>query len=158
MIFGGGGGSMGSKEIKYLFIDGACLQMILKHTSERFFDGKSIELDYHELAREFDKVFYYNCLAPQNSDEPREEYEERIQPQVDFFNQLRKIDKYHVFEGITRRRRGVAQQKKVDIMIAVDMLMHSFNRNMHRATLLASDLDFKPLLDALVQAGMHVTL
>jgi hypothetical protein len=43
-------------------------------------------------------------------------------------------------------------------MIAVDMLTHSFRRNMHQATLLTGDLDFKPLIDALVQEGMFVTL
>ncbi len=49
-------------------------------------------------------------------------------------------------------------QKKIDVMIAVDMLTHTFRRNMHQATLLTSDLDFKPLLDALVHEGMFVTL
>jgi hypothetical protein len=43
-------------------------------------------------------------------------------------------------------------------MIAVDMLTHSFRRNMHQAALLTADLDFKPLVDALVQDGMHVEL
>lgn len=43
-------------------------------------------------------------------------------------------------------------------MIAVDMLTHSFYGNMHKATFLTSDLDFKPLIDALVQHGMYVTL
>jgi hypothetical protein len=43
-------------------------------------------------------------------------------------------------------------------MIAVEMLTHSFRRNMHEATLLTGDLDFKPLIDALVQEGMFVTL
>jgi NYN domain len=43
-------------------------------------------------------------------------------------------------------------------MIAVDMLMHSFRRNMDRAMLLTADLDFKPLIDALVSNGTYVTL
>jgi uncharacterized LabA/DUF88 family protein len=43
-------------------------------------------------------------------------------------------------------------------MIAVDMLTHAFRRNMQQATLLTGDLDFKPLLDALVNDGMFVTL
>ncbi len=46
----------------------------------------------------------------------------------------------------------------VDVMIAVDMLRHTHKGNMARCTLLTSDLDFKPLVDALVQEGMHVTL
>ncbi|MBD2254416.1 NYN domain-containing protein [Nostoc parmelioides] len=45
------------------------------------------------------------------------------------------------------------EQKEIDIMIAVDMLTHSFQKNMDEATLLAGDLDFKPLIDALVLNG-----
>lgn len=41
---------------------------------------------------------------------------------------------------------------------SIAMLMHSFRRNMHQATLLTGDLDFKPLIDALVQDGMFITL
>jgi len=43
-------------------------------------------------------------------------------------------------------------------MIAVDMLRHSFRKNMDKATLLTGDLDFKHLLDALVLEGMYTTL
>lgn len=43
-------------------------------------------------------------------------------------------------------------------MIAVDMLTHSFHKNMDEATLLTGDLDFKPLIDALVLNGMYVSL
>jgi hypothetical protein len=49
-------------------------------------------------------------------------------------------------------------QKEVDILIAVDMLTHCHNRNMHSATLLAGDLDFRPLIETLVREGMYVEL
>jgi len=51
-----------------------------------------------------------------------------------------------------------ARQKEVDILIAVDMLTHSYRRNMNRVTLLAGDQDFRPLVDALVRDGMFVEL
>ena len=38
------------------------------------------------------------------------------------------------------------------------MLSHAHRKNMHKTTLLTGDLDFKPLVDALVQDGMFVTL
>ena len=43
-------------------------------------------------------------------------------------------------------------------MIAVDMLTHAHRKNMNRATLLAGDQDFRPLIDALVRDGMFVEL
>jgi hypothetical protein len=51
-----------------------------------------------------------------------------------------------------------SSKKKVDVMLTVDMLTHAFRKNMHKATLLTGDNDFKPLIDALVQDGMFVTL
>jgi NYN domain len=76
------------------------------------------------------------------------------------FKRLRSTDGVHVYEGDVRKRRhkGGLEQKMVDVMLAVDMLTHSFRRNMQRATLLTGDQDFKPLVDALVQQGMYVTL
>jgi hypothetical protein len=44
------------------------------------------------------------------------------------------------------------------VKLAVEMLSHAFNRNMQKATLLAGDLDFKPIIDELVRLGTHVTL
>lgn len=65
----------------------------------------------------------------------------------------------HVYEGDarTRKRRGL-EQKKVDVMLTVDMLSHTFRRNMHEATLMTGDADFKPVVDALVHEGMFITV
>jgi hypothetical protein len=64
-----------------------------------------------------------------------------------------------VREGVGRwnKKRG-ANQKEVDILIAVDMLKHAHRRNMDELTVIAGDLDFRPLLDTLVEDGMHVGL
>src|SRR5262249_1176454 len=42
--------------------------------------------------------------------------------------------------------------------LAVQALMHVFRRNTRVLTLLTGDLDFKPLVEALVQEGAYVTL
>lgn len=145
-------------EINYLFIDGGCLRESLKNYSERFFDNDLIEFDYPRLSLEFNKVFYYDSLPPIKNEELDDEYFERVEPIIKFFTNLSLLDGFHVYEGTTRRRRKIIEQKKVDIMIAVDMLNHSFRKNMSKATLLTSDLDFKPLIDALVDNGMYVKL
>lgn len=150
----------GLEKVRYLFIDGGCLDTILDTFSKELFSGQEIEIDYNCLADGYQKVFYYDCLPAQKKDEDDSEYKTRIQPKLKLFHKLRSLDKFHVYEGTARfrdKRRG-QEQKQVDIMIAVDMLTHSFRRNMHEATLLAGDLDFKPLIDALVQDGMYVSL
>lgn len=145
-------------EVKYLFIDGGCLRETLNDYSNSFFDNDVIDFDYGKLSREFHKIFYYDSPPPQKSDENDSDYLLRIQPQLDFFTKLNLLDGFHIYEGTSRRRRKKNEQKKVDIMIAVDMLNHSFRKNMTKATLLTSDLDFKPLIDALVENGMYINL
>jgi hypothetical protein len=155
-----GGGYLGPKEIKYLFIDGGCLRVCLERMSDVYTGGATLDLDYGRLTSTYSKVFYYDALPERKWDEDDQIYRTRVAPQRNLFDRLSSLDRFHVYEGDVRRsfsRRG-PEQKKIDVMIAVDMLTHSFRRNMHEATLLTGDLDFKPLIDALVQEGMFVTL
>jgi len=149
-----------SEKVRYLFIDGGCLDSLLEALSNGLFGGTKLDIDYYKLATGFHKVFYYDCLPAKKQGEEETIYQNRVQPKLELFNHLRSLDRFHVYEGTARyrdKRRG-QEQKQVDIMIAVDMLTHSFRRNMHEATLLTGDLDFKPLIDALVQEGMYVSL
>jgi len=146
------------RPIEYLFVDGGYLRKHLDEWSRVFFPGARIEVDFNQVARGFQKTFYYDCLPPQNKGELHEAYEKRIQPQREFFNELKELNGFHVYEGTTSGIGAKARQKQVDIMIAVHMLSHTIRGNMSKVTLVAGDLDFKPLIDALVQEGMHVTL
>lgn len=144
--------------MNYLFVDAGCLQSMISSFSKMYFEGNQLEIDYRKLFQRYDKIFYYDCLPPQGNNELDEDYRKRIETQVQFFNSLRTIPGVHVYEGVTRRRTKTWHQKKVDVMITVDMLTYAFRRIMRRATLLTGDLDFKPLFDALVQDGLHVRL
>jgi uncharacterized LabA/DUF88 family protein len=149
----------GPKEVKYLFVDGGCLRAVLTRFSDRYFGGIEIELEYNKFLNEFTKCFYYDAYPsqkPGQSDADYEAIQKDFQARAEHIAETRG---WHVYEGeaIHRRKRGM-EQKKVDVMIAVDMLRHTFRGNMHGATLLTSDLDFKPLLDALVSEGMYVQL
>jgi uncharacterized LabA/DUF88 family protein len=149
-----------AKEIRYLFIDGGCLRFCLQRMSIIYTGGAALSVDYTKLTRNWSKVFYYDALPERKSNEDETAYRARTALQRELLDHLSSLDRFHVYEGDVRRsasRRG-PEQKKIDVMIAIDMLMHSFRRNMHEATLLTGDLDFKPLIDALVQEGMFVTL
>ncbi|MCB0633647.1 MAG: NYN domain-containing protein [Saprospiraceae bacterium] len=151
-------GYNGPKETRYLFVDGGCWRQMIEDAAKRYSFFDATQIDYAKVFGGFSKTFYYDSMPPQKNGESNEDYAARIKPMEELFNDLRTIPGVHVYEGSSRRRRRTVQQKKVDIMIAVDMLTHSFRRNMHQATLLTADLDFKPLIDALVQDGMHVDL
>lgn len=149
----------GPKEIHYLFVDGGALRGRLKNLSDRHFGGVTFDINFQALAAPFTKVFYYDALRLKNPGESDSDYEERIRPESAILDSATATDGIHVYTGdVRQRRRRGAEQKKVDVKLTVDMLMHAVRRNMHRATLLTGDVDFKPLIDALVQEGMFITL
>jgi uncharacterized LabA/DUF88 family protein len=159
-------------ENKYLFVDGGCLESTLKRLSDKFFKGEEITWDPAKLSQNYRKTFYYDCFPqkPNRSNSQTDdgfaallkEYEDAVSAKQTQFDSLSIENDFHINNGFLRRDRDGEKyrphQKGVDTMIAVDMLTHSFRHNMEQATLLAGDLDFLPLLDALVREGMYTTL
>jgi uncharacterized LabA/DUF88 family protein len=145
--------------IEYLFVDGASLTGYLANLSAKYFNGETFDLDFAQIGSNFTKVFYYDVIPIRTDQEDETQYEQRIAPQRKLLHRLASTDRVHVYEGDARKRtkRGL-EQKMVDVMLTVDMLTHSFRRNMQRATLFTGDQDFKPLVDALVLEAMFVTL
>lgn len=119
-----GGSYFGPKEIKYLFIDGGCLTVCLDRMSATYAGGAVLDLNYGTLTRDYSKVFYYDALPERKSDEDEQAYRARTARQRHLLDRLSSLDRFHVYEGDVRRsfsRRG-PEQKKIDVMIAVDML------------------------------------
>lgn len=109
------------KEVKYLFIDAGNLDSILQRISNMFFAGDKLTIRYDVLAAGYDKVFYYDALPIKKSTENQEEFEKKYSEKESFLNELKLLDKYHVYEGVVFNRKDQLTQKAVDIMIAVDM-------------------------------------
>jgi uncharacterized LabA/DUF88 family protein len=145
-------------EISYLYIDGAYLRKLVESASAKYFAGTYVDIDPHRLTSSFRKSFYYDCLPSRVKGESEEDLDVRLEQSKKFFDLLRGTPGVHVFEGVIRGIKERSRQKQVDVKLAVDMLAHSYRRNMSKATLLAGDLDFKPVIDAIVQDGMYVTL
>jgi hypothetical protein len=104
-------------------------------------------------------VFYYHALPSPRKGEPLDEFQLRLEEKKGFFRRLQALDGWHVHFGITKRHKGdKAEQKEVDVLLAVDMLTHVHRRNASAVTLLTSDLDFRPLLDAVVREGTYTQL
>ena len=149
----------GPKEVKYLFVDGGSLRGKLQNVSNKYFGGEKFEIDFRQLAQGFTKTFYYDAVPVRNEGEAEDAYNARIEPTLAVFNAAASVDGVHVYGGDARQRRRQGMvQKKVDVKLAVDMLSHAFRRNMHHATLLTGDVDFQPLIEALVESGLFVTL
>lgn len=154
----GYGGGTSIRTTKYLFIDGGYFDKVVVKIAKEFFKVEDIPIDYNKVRGSYNKVFYYNALPGKGHGEKKSDYDKRIDDKVEFYNKLKLIPSFHVYEGVTYGSGGRIRQKAVDIKIAIDMFRHTINKNMDNATLLAGDLDFKPLLDALLMEGMYTTL
>ena len=151
--------SPGVVEHEYMFIDGGYLDQCLQKFFEYWCAGDRPQINYSALAGGFRKVFYYDALPQKRKEESQDDFDSRHDAKVAFFDQLRAISGWHVHLGISKRYIGEkAQQKEVDVLLAVDMLSHTYRKNMSKITFLAGDQDFRPLLDAVVRDGMYVTL
>jgi uncharacterized LabA/DUF88 family protein len=117
-------------------------------------------VDYEVLKREFNarRVFLYDCVEDQpRTGESPTDFETRVQRQQDEFDDIDKVEGVHVRYGYLSPGKK-RHQKEVDVLLAVDMLTHSFSRNMTKAVLLSGDRDFKPVVESLVGLGTYVQL
>lgn len=145
----------------YLFIDGEYLRQIHRNAMRQFFDVDG-ELDLSEPKRQAGAIraFFYDSLddAPRQGESP-EDCRTRIAPLEEFFSRSRGLSGVHVRLGtVTGKTEKRRRQKEVDILLAVDMLTHGFNGSMKKAVLVAGDLDFRPIVEALVRIGVFVEI
>src|SRR6516225_3958672 len=117
--------------IEYLFIDGNWFEECAKNVCQDWW-GVEPDINYEQLTHNFTKVFYYDSLPARNPQESDEAYEARKQAKMRHFDRLRALNGWHVPEGHSKAgRKGMsAEQKEVDVLIAVDMLMHAQRKNM----------------------------
>lgn len=107
------------------------------------------------------RVFYYDAVDYEpRPGETVAHTEARITERVTLHRQINTIPNFHVREGYvsTGRKPRQREQKAVDVQLAVDAIEQAALRNMSHATLLLGDLDFQPLIAALVRFGIRVTV
>lgn len=142
----------------YLYVDASFLKRLISDTAENF-SGLKLKIDWKKLSVKFKatRVFIYDCIDDiKRHAESESELRARIDEQEAAMAAISELPGYFIRLGTlsgsgTRRR-----QKEVDVQLAVDMLMHSQNKNMEVAALLAGDRDFRPAVEALVNHGTVV--
>ncbi|MEX0779222.1 MAG: NYN domain-containing protein, partial [Balneolales bacterium] len=113
----------------------------------------------HELLR----TYYYHCL-PHQSSNPSQEEKDRFSGAQKFYKRLNHLDSFTVqlgkmaFRGIDDDGYSIYEQKRVDVMLATDIVMHSTKRLITHAVLLTGDSDFLPAIEIAKSEGVHLTL
>jgi uncharacterized LabA/DUF88 family protein len=150
---------MNRSEDTYLFVDGEYLHRIYSEAMDSVF-GSHGEINFSpikDLARA-KRVFIYDCLDEvRRSGEDDATYNARVAAQEEAFEKFRAPGGIHVRLGSLRGQKRF-RQKEVDVLLATDMLTHGYDGNMQRAVLLAGDLDFRPIVDALVRRGVFIEI
>jgi len=140
-----------------IFIDGGYLAKILEHehSSKRIDLGKLQDKmkNHYDLFR----TYYYIC-PPFQSTTPTDDEKTRLGNYDRFIYNLHKIPHFEIRQGILIETRDSFQQKRIDVMLAVDMVRTTWNRSMHRAAIIAGDGDFVPVINDIKNAGVIVCL
>ena len=148
-----------STRTSYLFVDGDNLRQTAQKISDRSFGGQIIPINWNKLRGHHRKVFYYDAIPVQQYQEDDSTYFSRVAPKRVELAAIERHAGYHVRSGdaVHRKRRG-NEQKMVDVQLAVDALLMASRRLYDSMTLITGDLDFKPLISALVDMGVDVHL
>ena len=146
-----------------IFIDGAYLDCILR---EEF---NLARIDYHKLSlslakdKEILRTYYYHC-PPYQSNPPTAEEKERFGRKQRFFHKLSQLPHYEIrlgrleFRGYDVDGKPIFQQKRVDILLGVDLTLLSAKHRIEYAALLAGDSDLIPAVRVAKDEGVIIWL
>jgi uncharacterized LabA/DUF88 family protein len=146
----------------HAYIDGAFLRDRSSAAIKGLWDVEP-NLDFNNIRAALGafRLFYYDCVE----DEPRNgesqgEFTTRTNRQQMLLASIGNANMCHVRLGTLKQQRQGKRisQKEVDVKIAVDMLTHATARTIDRAVLVTGDLDFRPVIESLVQLGTLVEL
>lgn len=146
-----------------IFMDGGYLDKLVEREFGR------VHVDLGKLATELAggkpllRAYYYHC-PPYQGDPPTEEESQRVAQRDRFYAALHRLPRFQVRLGKLAKRgedgggRPIFLQKRVDVMLAVDMVQLSLTRQISHVVLLAGDSDFVPAIDVVKQNGVSVVL
>lgn len=151
-------GSPTGRPRSYTYIDGGAIRGAIK-TFSPYFGGEQVEVQWPRLRNHSERVFYYDALPGQpNAGETEAVFQERLKNMRVKFDSMRELPGFFVNYGVSFRRRRQLEQKRVDTMIAVDILTHAHRGLVPNITLITNDQDFYPVILAAMEVGIRVTL
>jgi hypothetical protein len=140
------------RRIHYLFVDLGYLRDRYGSFAGRWFQGEG-RIDFHAFYRHAHvpaKTFYYD-----GGDASAQTTPGSLAPRDEQYDRIRSAPGAHLQSAADATEHG---QKRMAVQLAVDMLQHATRGKMTHATLLSGDADFAPLVRALVEIGIDVTV
>ncbi len=173
MIASATGGVPPPRKTVYAFIDGNYLEIEYAAVMKAVHLDPG-ELDYGKLRGHLQasKLFYYDAVGEPSSlgaNPTSKQAQDHAASLVRYTEKVARLDRiestpaFHVRYGTAQNRKNLRrnpeqEQKEVDVLLAVEALMFAVRGNMTDVALISGDLDFRPVVDALVQLGIDVTV
>ena len=146
-----------------IFLDGAYLDKISEYNLGR------VRFDYRKVVEALRgdtdvlRSYYYHC-PPWMGQSPSPEDNTRYDNKMRFLDALRNIPRFEVklgrlaFRGRTAEGRPIFVQKRVDVMMAIDMLSIASKGTISTVILVSGDNDFVPAVSAVKECGVSTIL
>jgi hypothetical protein len=135
--------------IAYGYIDGTYLLKRYQDSMTSVF-GTAPNIDFGKVrsSLRLKRLYFYDCEAGPN--DVWQKQQQDALSECDFcFPRMGTLGR-----GFKKDR----QQKEVDVLLAVDMLRSAYSGVLTEALLIAGDLDYRPVIEALVDRGVIVKL
>lgn len=140
-----------------IFIDDEYLRAILKRND-------NFPLDYLKLSEKVAKkinaerlrTYYYDCLPIIKSDNEKSKTD--YNNKREFLTKLMQLPRFDVKLGELQLIRGIYKQKKIDVMMSLDIAKKCFEKQINYAVLIAGDSDFVPSIEEAKNYGSIVYL
>lgn len=139
-----------------VFIDGGYLDHLRDHRRVGRLD---LEKLVHSVVGEGEllRAYYYTCM-PFQSEPPTEEERGRYAKKDQFLSVVRRLPRFEVRLGKIQRIGDEVRQKRVDILLAIELVSLAWKGSIDRAVVVAGDSDFVPAVEQAKDAGVVVQL
>lgn len=140
-----------------VIIDGGYLDKIMAE------DFANVRVDIGKLGEELSggterlRTYYYHCM-PFQSTNPTPDEKSRFASMDRFIYNLRKLPRFQFRQGKLQKIGHEFKQKRVDILMAVDLVRMSSSHQIEKAVLVTGDSDLVPAIEAARDAGVVVVL
>lgn len=153
-----------------IFIDGGYLANLAEHQFHKWVDHEKLSNEIRDIIAgstreplDLLRTYFYDSL-PYQSNPPSNDEAQRFSRKRSFFSALQRLPNYTVrqgrlmYRGDDARGRPIFQQKRVDLMIGLDIAGLAAKRQISHAALLSGDSDLLPAVEAAQQEGVAVWL
>lgn len=147
-----------------IFIDAGCFDKILANSFRK------TKVDFQKVisvlseGKDLLRAYYYHCM-PYQGTTPTPEDKERYRKKQGFIHRLSEIQRFECRQGRLRRFPDPSapsgygfEQKRVDVMMAGDLVKLSATGKINDAILITGDSDFVPAIIETKQLGIVVHL